>query len=370
MFFNLSIIHMKQLKFTFLFTAFLFINSVFINSQTVYYDATAFPLLGKISEETETKFERLPACLIDIVSRPDIWSLGKNTTGLAIRFRSNTTSVSAKWEVLLNKSMNHMTETGVKGLDLYAWENDKWQFVNTGRPRGASTEQTIISNMTPQEREYMLFLPLYDGVKSLEIGVDSGSTMNSPQMNYPATEHPIVVYGTSITQGGCATRPGMSYTNILMRWMNREFINLGFSGSGKLDPEIAEVMAKRNDVGMFVLDFIPNVNVSQIKERTKNFVNILRKENPETPILFVETTIYPHSIFDTSTAKYLADKNNALRAEFDELKINGDNNIFYLEGDNLIGDDGEGTIDGSHLTDLGFIRFAKVLMKEIESILP
>ncbi|MDD2475753.1 MAG: SGNH/GDSL hydrolase family protein [Dysgonamonadaceae bacterium] len=361
---------MKQLRFSFLLTAFLLINSFLINSQVVYYDATHFPLLGKITDETETKFERLPCYLKGNVSRPAIWSLGKNTSGLAIRFRSNTTSVSAKWEVLQNISMNHFTETGIKGLDLYTWENNKWQFVNTARPKEASTQQSIISNMTPQEREFMLFLPLYDGVKSLSIGVDSTSTMTSPQTNYPTIEHPIVVYGTSITQGGCATRPGMSYTNILMRWMNREFINLGFSGNGKLDYEIAEVMAKRNDAGMFVLDFIPNVDISQIKERTKHFVKIIRKENPETPILFVESIVYPHSVFDVNIANYLIEKNKALLAEFNEISMNGDKNVYYLKSDGLIGDDGEGTIDGVHLTDLGFQRFARVIMDKIQSILP
>ncbi len=360
---------MKKTHLIVLFVLSALFNSLLVHSQTVYYDASEFPLIGKITAETETRYERLPAYLKDKVSRPAIWTLGKNSSGLAIRFKSNSTSIAAKWEVLQNVSMNHFTETGIKGLDLYALENDKWQFVNTARPTAKETAQVIISTMTPKTREFMLFLPLYDGVVNLSIGVDSLSEISAPQMNLPATEQPIVVYGTSITQGGCATRPGMSYTNILMRWMNREFINLGFSGNGQLDYEIAEVMAGRKDAGMFVLDFIPNVTEEKIKNNTQNFVEIIRKENPETPIVLVESVLFPHARFSTATAELLATKNSALRAEFEKLKNGGDENIYYVESDDLLGDDGEATVDGIHLTDLGFQRFAKVLLKEINRIL-
>ena len=360
---------MRHIQLTLLITAFFILNSGLVYSQTVYHDASEFPLIGKITSETETRFERLPAYLKENVSRPAIWTLGKNTSGLAIRFNSNSTSISAKWEVLQDVSMNHFTDTGIKGLDLYAWENGKWQFVNTARPTAKETEQVIISTMTPKEREFLLFLPLYDGVVSLSIGVDSHSEISAPHMNLPLTEQPIVVYGTSITQGGCASRPGMSYTNILTRRMNREFINLGFSGNGQLDYEIAEVMAKRKDAGMFVLDFIPNVNEEKIKDRTRHFIEIIRRENPQTPILLVESVLFPHAQFSTATADILSVKNGTLREEFEKLEKSGDNNIYYLQSDDLLGDDGEATVDGIHLTDLGFQRFANVLMKEIELIL-
>ena len=360
---------MKHLTLPLFITIILLVNVLFANSQTTYYNADKFPLIGKITTETETRYERLPAYLKDKVARPAIWSLGKNTSGLAVLFSSNSTFISAKWEVLGNVSMNHFTETGIKGLDLYAWEDNKWQFVNSARPTGKASEQVIISSMTPVEREYMLFLPLYDGLVSLSIGVDSAATIALPALIHNHLENPIVVYGTSITQGGCATRPGMSYTNILTRWMNCQFINLGFSGNGQLDYEIAEVMAKRKDAGMFVLDFIPNVTKPQIEEKTQNFVRIIRKENPQTPVLFVESVIFPHSVFDKNTAEILAVKNAALRIEYETLKKAGDNNVYYLNSDNLLGHDGEATVDGIHLTDMGFVRFAEVLQEKIKSIL-
>ena len=294
---------MKQYK-SILLLPILFLSS-YITGQIKYYDAANFPLIGKITNDTETRYERLPSYLKD-KCRPPVWHLGKNTSGLAIRFRSNSTNISAKWDLYENVSMNHMTATGIKGLDLYAWTKDHWQFVNTGRPASKTNEQTIIANMSPEEREYLLFLPLYDGVNSLSIGIDSTATILQPALNFPDTKHPVVCYGTSITQGGCASRPGMSYSNILTRKFNREFINLGFSGNGQLDFDIAEIMTKRHDVSLFVLDFIPNVNTQQIREKTAKFVQILRQENPKTPILFVESVIFPHSYFDKMGCFFLS----------------------------------------------------------------
>lgn len=346
----------------------LFFTMQLASGQAKFYSADQFPLIGKISNNTQTLYERLPGYLEDI-SRPPVWQLGKNTSGLAVRFRSNSTSIFAKWQVLFDNNMNHMTDTGIKGLDLYAWENEKWQFVNTARPTVKNNEQVIIANMLPQNREYLLYLPLYDGITDLSIGIDSLASIESPILPFPVTQNPVICYGTSITQGGCATRPGMSYTNILGRKLNREVINLGFSGNGQLDYEIAELMGNRTDAGLFVLDFIPNVNLGQIQEKTATFVKKLREKNPQIPILFVESIIFPHSVFDKKTYKTVTEKNNALRQEFKKLKQNGYKNLYYLSSEKLIGNDGETTIDGVHLTDLGFIRMADEMGKTIRRII-
>lgn len=339
-----------------------------MHAQVKYIDASELKLIGKLSAETETLYERLPSYLEGQTRKP-VWNLGKNTSGLAIRFRSNSSSVSAKWSVLNDNRMNHMTETGIKGLDLYTWQNDTWQFVNSARPTAVSSEQVIISNMSPTEREYMLYLPLYDGVTDLQIGVDSTAFIDVPRLSYPSSENPVIFYGTSITQGGCATRPGMSYPNILNRILNREIINLGFSGNGQLDYEIAELMSSRTDAGLFVLDFIPNVSLEQVKEKTIIFVDKLRRQNGDIPLLFVESVLFTHMKFDNQVYKTVSDKNRALREQYDKMKSLGYENIYYLPAENLIGDDGEATIDGVHLTDVGFMRMADVLKSQIISII-
>ncbi|MGI6574018.1 MAG: SGNH/GDSL hydrolase family protein [Fermentimonas sp.] len=338
-----------------------------INAQVIYYNADQFPLIGKTSDETETRYERLPTHLKE-VTRPPVWGLGKNSAGLAIRFNSNSTTISAKWEVLRDNRMNHMTETGIKGLDLYAWEGDHWRPVRAARPSGKVNEQNIITNMTPEEREFMLYLPLYDGLVSLEIGIDSATYIKPPVLPYPDTSRPILVYGTSITQGGCATRPGMVYTSILGRMLNREIINLGFSGNGQLDYEIAELMATRTDASLFILDFVPNVNTTQLEEKTRPFYNIIREANPTTPILFVENITYPYATYDQSTLKNVTEKNRLLRETFEKIKSEGDSLVYYLPTDGLIGEDGEATVDGVHLTDTGFTRLAQKIFEAIQKI--
>lgn len=329
------------------------------HAQLVYQDAAAFPLLGKATEATLTRYERLPATL-QSVSRQPLWELGRNSAGLAIRFRSNSTCIAAKWEVRNNTTMNHMTPTGIKGLDLYCLQDGKWMFAGSGRPQGKVNQATLVKNMLPETREYLLYLSLYDGVTSLAIGVDSLSELNQPMVNLPVREKPVVFYGTSILQGGCASRPGMAHTNILARWLNRECINLGFSGNALLDLEIADVIAGV-DASMFVLDFVPNATVEQMKERADSFYFIIRAKHPDTPILFVEDPIFTHSSFDRRIAKEVKDKNDTLNAFFQSLKQRGEKNIYFLSSKDIIGHDGEATVDGIHFTDLGFMRYAEVL---------
>lgn len=328
-------------------------------AQIVYHDASAFPLLGKATEATATRYERLPDSLQHI-SRQPLWDLGRHSAGLAVRFRSNSSCIAARWEVRDNRSMNHMTPTGIKGLDLYCLQDGKWIFAGSGRPQGKVNKATIVENMLPQEREYLLYLSLYDGVTSLAIGVDSLSEILQPAVDLPRREKPIVFYGTSILQGGCASRPGMAHTNILERRLNRECINLGFSGNALLDLEIAHLMASV-DASIFVLDFVPNATVEQMKERADEFYSIIRRKHPDTPILFIEDPIFTHSPFDTRIAKEVKDKNETLNAIFQSLKQRGEKNIYFLSSRDIIGHDGEATVDGIHFTDLGFMRYAEVL---------
>ncbi len=324
-----------------------------------YVDAAQFPLIGKGFNDTETRYERLPARLKG-VTRPPVWSLGKNSSGLAIRFRSNSPVIGARWTVLKDVKMNHFAPTGIKGLDLYALNDGAWHYVRTGRPADTTTQAVIIDHMSGEMREYLLYLPLYDGLVSLAVGIDPSATIEAPAVASPVTGRPVVVYGTSITQGGCATRPGMSYTNILSRMLNREVINLGFSGNGKLDLEIAEAMAEI-PASCFVMDCLPNVNEQLINDNYVRFIEILRAKHPETPIIMVENIIYPYISFDENSLAFVKKKNAMLAAIYKDLKKKGDKKLYYVKADKLIGSDGETTVDGVHLTDLGFQRMAQSL---------
>lgn len=336
--------------------------------QLTYYDASRFPLLGKATQDTGARYERLPDSLKNI-SRPPLWNLSRNSAGMAIRFRSNSTQIAAKWETLSNNHMNHMTDVGVKGLDLYCLQkNGNWRFVNSARPTRKETQTTIIANMQPEEREFMIYLPLYDGLVSLSIGVDSLSSIDQPVIESPIRKKPIVFYGTSILQGGCANRPGMAHTNIISRRLNRECINLGFSGNALLDLEVAKVMAEI-EAGIFVLDFAPNASVEQMKERMEVFYQIIRSKHPETAIVFIEDPIFTHALFDQVIAREVQNKNKTLNKIFHTLRNKGDKNIYIIHSDKMLGEDGEATVDGIHFTDLGMMRYADLVCPILEKLI-
>ena len=336
--------------------------------ETVYTDASEFPLYGKVLDATDSRYERLPSELKG-VSRDPVWYLGTNSAGLFIRFRSNSTSIHARWESTYNNSMTHMTDTGTKGLDLYALVDGQWRHAGSAQPQGKKSERKIIGNMDPVEREYMLYLSLYDGVSSLEIGVDEGATLEQPAVDRPSREKPIVMYGTSILQGGCANRPGMAHTNILSRRLDREVINLGFSGNAMLDMEIAHLMASVEDPGLFVLDYAPNAWDYLIDEKGEEFFMVIRNAHPDVPVIFIEDVIFPHTIFDNAIREEVEKKNAAQMRLYKKLKKDGHKHIYYIGAEGMIGDDGEATVDAIHFTDLGAMRYVEHVLPTIKKAL-
>lgn len=344
------------------------IANVLSAQNVVYTDAAEFPLYGQISDKTNARYERLPSELYG-VSRDPLWYLGRHSAGLFIRFRSNSTSIHVRWESTFNNTMTHMTDTGTKGLDLYAVHNGIWRHVCSAQPQGKTSERTFIKDMDPIDREYMLYLSLYDGVSSLEIGVDEGSFIAPPALESPSREKPVVMYGTSILQGGCANRPGMAHTNIISRRLDREVFNLGFSGNALLDMEIAHLMASVEDPGLFILDYAPNAYADMIDENGEAFFRVIRDAHPDVPVIFVEDVVFPFSDFDKRILKEVTKKNDAQKRLFAKLKKAGEKRIFYVSAEGMIGDDGEATVDGTHFTDLGMMRYVDHLMPTIKKAL-
>ena len=304
--------------------------------------------------------------------RPELYDLGTNTAGMYIRFASNASAIGAKWKATKKFNMNHMTAAGIRGLDLYTRLDDgTWTTVSSARPSFGSHNTTtmVMTDMDPVMREYMLYLPLYDGVDSLFIGTDSAAVVQMPAALSPRAQKPIVYYGTSIVQGGCATRPGMVHTSILGRMLDREFINLGFSGNAKLDMDIAGLIASA-DPSLIVLDPLPNLKREELLERMPAFLAVVRAAHPDTPILLVESPLFPLTRFNNETRQTIADKNAALRQIYHSFKDTGDSNLHYFEGARVLGDCHEGTVDNYHLTDMGFTVFANNLLPVLTQLLP
>lgn len=337
---------------------------------SAFYDGSTLPLYGKafVGDDENGKYRRLPASL-NGKSRDAIWHLGQQSAGLYLRFRSNSPFVKACWRSSFNNHLNLMTDTAVKGLDLYFLNEGKWRFAGSGRPEGKETEATLVANMDKEEREYLLYLSLYDGVDSIEIGIDEDSQMSLPQIDSPRSGHPIVMYGTSILQGGCVSRPGMAHTSVISQALDREVVNLGFSGNAFLDMEIADLMAKVENPALYVLDYAPNASAKDIAEKGEQFFHRIRDAHPKTPVIFVEDPNFTHSIVDKYLQKEISEKNEVPKQLFENLRRQGEKQIYYVPADNLIGKDGEATVDGIHFTDLGTKRYAKVMIPIIRKAL-
>ena len=215
----------------------------------------------------------------------------------------------------------------------------------------------------------MVYLPLYDGVEEMWIKIDSGSTITKGNLSLIDSGTKIVAYGTSILQGGCASRTGMVATNILGRELNCEVANLGFSGEGKMDMCIARKMAEIPDADVFILDPVPNCTQMMCDTLTYDFVNIIRKGRPEAKIVMVEGPIYPYAKYDSFFKDYLPAKNAEFRKNYQRLKDENPNNLYYVDSYNLDGPEDDGTVDGIHLTDLGFKHYVAKLLPVLKEIL-
>lgn len=331
--------------------------------QTVYYGKESFLIegTGVAESEKESPYDRLPASYKDKVRKP-VWDLSKNSAGISLRFNSNSSSVKVKWALLNDTKMNHMAETGIKGVDLYCKVNGIWTYVNTGRPTAKENEASLISGLSPAEREFKLYLPPYDGTTKVEIGLESGSTITKPAAD---KKLPIVFYGTSILQGGCASRPGMVFTSIISRKLNVDCINFGFSGNGRMDPPMAELISGIK-ASYYVIDCLPNMTAKMVTDSVIPLAKTIRSKNSNTPIVFVENVEYTRTIFQASLLNSMNEKNQALRTEFDKLVKGGMKDFIYISAAGSIGTDYEGTVDGTHLTDLGYLRYADYLIQKFE----
>jgi hypothetical protein len=332
-----------------------------------WYDIRQLGVEGQGWQEVKLPYDRFPA-KAEGKLRDAVWSLSRHSAGMCVRFVTDAASISARWTVTSDRlAMPHMPATGVSGLDLYAKDDTgRWRWVAVGAPKDKELTHTVTlaSGVKPGSREYLVYLPLYNGVSSVEIGVPAAQQIvDAP--DYPAANtKPIVFYGTSITHGACASRPGMVHTAILGRRYHRPVINLGFSGNGRMEPEVGELLVEL-DAAAYIIDCCPNLGGADTAARTRPLVEQLRKARPETPIVLVEDRRYTDAWLIGSKAERNDGNHQALKAAYDDLVKSGVKGLHYIPGDDLLGDDNEGAVDSSHPTDLGFVRqadaFARVL---------
>lgn len=358
---------MMNLKMNYLLGLCLFLLVQLANAQDSlkYVDAKTLVTIGK-AKATEQWFQRIDSN--ETVTMPKtVQGLAKNSAGIAIIFETNSPVISAKWTLAEDKYMANMTPIAHSGLDLYCLKDGKWQFVSPGRPdKGALNQsQVIIRRMDTTMKQFLLYLPLYNSVTNLSIGVKTESVLKAPQKVAVNKAKRVVIYGSSIVQGASASRPGMAYPAMLQRQLGMDVINLGFSGNAKMEMEVAKYLATVEG-DCYVLDCIPNQAPEQISERALPFIKYLRDKRPKTPIILVETVIREHGYFDQQVGNSVRKQNENIHKAYQQLLKENYKQIYYVPATAFMGNDHDGTVDGTHLTDFGFDRIAKAVAKEIE----
>ena len=353
------------MKFRILFSlllAFLFHTDLFAQ-QFSFTDARKLTLVGKANTDTNLcprvdtmKYNKMLAT---------VKYLFTHTAGMALLFKTNSNSIVARWKLTREKTYVNMTPITHSGLDLYIRVKGVWTYAGTGAPKALASEATLVKEMESGEKECLLYLPLYNGIEHIEIGVSTGSYLTPLDNPFRGK---VAVYGSSITQGASASRPGLAYLSQLTRMCNINFINLGLSGNEKMEAPVADMVADI-DADVYVLDCAANPSDAEITERTAAFVQKIRSRHADAPIIMIECVERELGTFNVKTREMVAAHNRAFKEEYEQLKKAGVKNLYLIESINFLGSDHEGTADGTHPNDVGFARFIEVIKPQLLAVI-
>lgn len=340
------------------------------SNQLIWHDPKRHPFQvnGFAWFDTEKTYRRIPVQPAwDIPEAVDV--LANHTSGGQIRFQTDSKLLAVKVRLTAKADMNHMPATGQCGFDCYIGKTGEKHYINTTKYDHNQLEYVL----TLFEREenslipITLNFPLYQGVEEVLIGLSENAKITPPP---PYEDNKkIILYGTSILQGGCASRPGMSYTNILSRRINLEFINLGFSGNGKGEPNLARLISTIEDPACLVLDYEPNcVSTALYKETLPAFIQIYREAHPDVPIIVVSKFPYAKEKVNPQLKVERLERLEFQKKLVLQLQSQGDTKITFVDGTDLLGPyTNEGTVDGTHPNDLGFLFMAQRLEKVLQA---
>lgn len=307
--------------------------------------------------ETDGEFIRLPKRAKEKV-RPPVWDLAHQPSGARVRFRSDTGAVRL---IIQHGSgsmnMDHMCNVGMSGIDLYEGPPERMTFWQSNRP--TESREPFVSGypagLARQTRDYTLYLPTYNRLAALYVGLDADATVEAPSaFRLPK---PVAVYGTSITQSGCASRGANGFVPVLGRLLGVDVLNLGFSGNGQGEPEMAELLAEI-DAACFVMDSVANMSPELMHERYARFVEIVRAAHPAMPIVLMTRINYAAEHY-VGTARS-EEQNGVVLDTYERMKAGGDEAVYLFESRDVIGlCSDHPSVDGCHLTDLGFRMLAE-----------
>ncbi len=323
-----------------------------------WHDVSTWGVEGKGWADTTRYFDRLPS-RAEAFATDNVWHLSRFSAGMSAFFRTNASNIDLRFSLRSDRlAMPHMPAAAVSGIDLYGRHNGRWIWAATAAPDRLDYARRVAGGLDPAEapRDWRLYLPLFNGIEKLQIGVPTDASFEPVP---PRDEPPIAFYGTSILHGSGASRCGMGWPQIVGRRLDLPILNLGFSGSARMEPELAELFAEL-DARAFVLDCAPNMWPAMIDERAETFVRVLREAHPTMPIVIVEGRRYGYAWLRANARERNAGNSASLRRVYDTLTDAGLEHLHYVDADSLPAD-GDTMVDGSHPNDLGMTMYADAL---------
>lgn len=323
-----------------------------------------FNVYGLYNYRQEAVFKRLPDELAQNVN-PGVASLYLNTAGGRVRFSTDSASVAIRCRMPAITRFAHMPLSGTSGFDLYLDQDGKSTYFATFMPPVDMDDgyEALVQFPDSRLRHLTINFPLYNGVESLLIGLAADSQVG-PGLQY-AYDKPVLYYGSSITQGGCASRPGNSYQAIISRMCDCDHINLGFSGSGKAEDNIVTYMAGL-EKSVFVCDYDHNAPDPEHLAATheKLFLKF-REVAPDLPIILVTLPDFERN------EKMSIRRRDIIYQTYINAVNKGDENVYFVDGEHLFKDANRDccTVDGVHPNDAGFLRMAEVIGRYVEKAL-
>lgn len=323
-----------------------------------------FEIYGLYNPKEEPVFKRMPNDVAMSISDA-VAFLSKNTAGGRVRFTTDSLYVAIKAVLPTVTHFPHMTLAGTSGFDLYVDKGGKGTYKGTFMPPYDMTDgyESIIEFPNRELRSFTIHFPLYNDVSAVYVGLQADATVDEGAKY--AFNKPIVYYGSSITQGGCASRPGNSYQNIISANLNCDHINLGFSGSALAEDAITEYIATL-DFSIFVCDYDHNApSVEHLNATHEKMFLKIRQAHRDTPIIFVSRPDFDSDIEQSTIRRDIIYKT------YMNARSRGDQNVYFIDGKRLfmINNRDASTVDGCHPNDAGFVRMAEVIAGTIDSIL-
>lgn len=333
-----------------------------------FYSITEYPIKIHglaVTDVQERKFWRLPQEMLEIMPQYDF--LGKRATGGRVRFCTDSANLTVKMTLAQAKEDINIPLSGSAGADIYLGKGKEARFLGYIAPGNHIMEEVSVEKNFQKEKEMEVVtinLPRNDHLLSMEIGIDDDAVIaEAPAYT---TAKPIVFYGSSITEGGCAARVGNAYTSLVCRWLDADYRNYGFSGSARGEQEFAKYITEHKDISAFVYDYDHNApDAEHLKATHEPFFLTIRNKFPDLPVLFMSRPDTDGDIKDSTQRR------DIIYQTYQNAVERGDKNVRFLDGGTFFGTEGrcECTVDGTHPNELGFMRMAEAVYPVLKEIL-